>query len=312
MNLELAVKLNSHIPVLVNEVIEYLQLKPGGRYIDCTLGGGGHAAKILAKIYPEGKLLGIDCDPLAIEIAKSTLSPFGKSVMIVKANFSNLSLIAPIYNFTEVDGILFDLGLSSIQLEESGRGFSFLRDEPLDMRFDPTQELTAEYIVNNWSEHQIACILKKYGEEKHYRQIARAIVENRPIKSSRHLVEVIKKAVPRQGKLHPATRTFQALRIAVNGELDNLAMALPQAVSLLRPEGRLVVISYHSLEDRIVKTFFMREAKDCLCPPGTPTCVCGHTATLKIINRKPITPSPEEKSANPRSRSAKLRVAERR
>lgn len=312
MDVTIAIKLNVHIPVLVDEVIEYLQVKPEGRYIDCTLGGGGHSSRILARIYPEGKLLGLDCDPLAIEVAKSILSPFSKSVMIAKANFSNLALIAPIYNFSNVDGILFDLGLSSIQIEESGRGFSFLKDEPLDMRFDPSQELTADHIINTYSEQEIACILRKYGEEKHSRQIAKAIVENRPIKSTRHLVEVIKKAIHRQGRLHFATRTFQALRIAVNKELDKLATALPQAVSLLRPGGRLLVISYHSLEDRIVKTFFMREAKDCLCPSGTPTCICGHIATLKIITRKPITPSLEEVRANPRSRSAKLRVAERR
>jgi len=304
-------QLNIHIPCLSREVIRSLQVKPGRKYIDCTLGGGGHAAFILEESSPEGKLLGLDVDPIAIDIAKEKLKPFGKSATVVRANFSNLLLIAPIYSFYPVDGILFDLGLSSIQLEASGRGFSFLKDEPLDMRFDPEQELTAAVIVNTYPEAELTCILRRYGEEKHSRQIARRIVESRPITSTRQLVEVIKRAVPRQGRLHPATRTFQALRIAVNKELENLASALPQAVSLLRPRGRLAVISYHSLEDRVVKGFFYRESKDCLCPTGTPICICGHTATLKLIERKPITPSPAEVKANPRSRSAKLRVAER-
>jgi len=300
-----------HIPVLLKEVITALKVKPGGVYIDCTVGGGGHARGILEASSPGGRLLGLDLDPLVLGIARRKLSPFGERVVLVQANFARVDSIAPLYGFKQVDGVLFDLGLCSIQLERSGRGFSFMRDEPLNMCFDPNGEPTAAELVNNTSLEELARILERYGEEKRSRLIARRIVESRPIRTTGELVAVIEKAIGgRKSRLHPATRTFQALRIATNKELENLAQALPGAVSLLRPGGRLVVIAYHSLEDRVVKEFMRRESRDCLCPPGSPVCICGHMPTLRIITTKPIAPQPSEVAANPRSRSARMRVAE--
>ena len=237
---------------------------------------------------------------------------YGDAAVIVNDNFANLEDIAERYNFRPVHGILFDLGLSSLQLAESGRGFSFQQDKPLDMRFSPKQKTTAADLVNTLSENELNRILKDYGEETNSRRIASAIIKNRPIRTTLHLARVVEQAVGgRHGKIHPATRTFQALRIAVNNELDNLKSALKQALSLLGHEGRLVVISYHSLEDRIVKQFIAEESRDCICPPELPVCVCKHKAQLKAVNKKVITPSPAEVRANPRSRSAKLRIAER-
>ena len=301
----------THIPVLLQETLEALAVQAGGRYIDCTLGGGGHAAAILERSSPGGQLLGIDADPQAIRIAEENLKAYRNSALIVNDNFVNLQAICARYNFYPVHGILFDLGLSSLQVNGDGRGFSFQHDAPLDMRFNPSQDLTAGDIVNTYSEVALAHLIKTYGEESYYRQIARLIVRERPIKSSRQLARLIEQVVRRRGKIHPATKTFQALRIAVNRELENLEMALEQAVNLLGFEGRLVVISYHSLEDRIVKQFMQRESRDCICPPGTPVCICKHTARLSLINRKAITPSLQEIQRNPRSRSAKLRAAER-
>jgi len=301
----------THIPVLLQETLEALAVQAGGRYIDCTLGGGGHAAAILERSSPGGQLLGIDADPQAIRIAEENLKAYRNSALIVNDNFVNLQAICARYNFYPVHGILFDLGLSSLQVNGDGRGFSFQHDAPLDMRFNPSQDLTAADIVNTYSEVALAHLIKTYGEESYYRQIARLIVRERPIKSSRQLARLIEQVVRRRGKIHPATKTFQALRIAVNRELENLEMALEQAVNLLGFEGRLVVISYHSLEDRIVKQFMQRESRDCICPPGTPVCICKHTARLSLINRKAITPSLQEIQHNPRSRSAKLRAAER-
>lgn len=301
----------AHIPVLVEETIQALAVQPGGRYIDCTLGGGGHAVTILEHSSPGGQLLGIDADPEAIKASRQRLRAYSDSILLINDNFVNLKSICYKYDFVPLHGILFDLGLSSLQLNGNGRGFSFKHRAPLDMRLNPDQELTAAYIVNTYPEAELAQLIKTYGEERYSRQIARRIVQERPIKTTLELARAVERAVKKRGKIHPATKTFQALRIAVNQELEHLELALNQAVDLLGFEGRLVVISYHSLEDRIVKQFMQREAKDCICPPGTPTCVCGHTASLRLIKKRVITPSQEEVQSNPRSHSARLRVAER-
>lgn len=302
----------SHIPVLREETIEALAVQPGGRYIDCTVGTGGHAAAILAHSSPGGQLLGIDADPEAIKAAQARLEPYNGSCLLVNDNFVNLEAICLKFDFFPVHGILFDLGLSSLQLDSSERGFSFQQEGPLDMRFNPSQKITAADIINTYPESELAQLIWSYGEEVYSRRIAHYIVKERPIKTTSHLAQVIEQAAGgRRGKIHPATKTFQALRIAVNQELDNLKSALKQAVNMLGFEGRLVVISYHSLEDRIVKQLMQQESKDCICPPEIPACVCGHTASLRLVNKKIITPSDEEIETNPRSRSAKLRVAER-
>lgn len=303
---------STHIPVMLNETIEALNIQPGGRYIDCTIGGGGHAAAILEHSSPGGQLLGIDADPEAVEAARERLNIYGGSVLVVNDNFVNLEAICIKNDFVPVHGILFDLGLSSLQLNGGGRGFSFKYAAPLDMRFGPGQKVTAADIVNTSSETELAYIIRNYGEEGHSHRIARRIVEERPIKTTLELARTIERAIgSRRGKIHPATKTFQAIRIAVNKELENLESVLKQAVSLLGFEGRLAVISYHSLEDRIVKNIFKQESKDCICSPETLSCVCHHTARLGLINKKVITPSQNEIRENPRSRSAKLRIAER-
>ena len=302
----------THIPVLLQETIEALAVQAGGRYIDCTLGGGGHAAAILDRSSPGGQLLGIDADPEAIKIAKARLEAYAGSTLLVNENFVDLQAICTKYDFSPVHGILFDLGLSSLQLDDNGRGFSFQHNAPLDMRLSPSQETTAADIINISSAAELARLIKTYGEEGYSHKIAHRIVQERPIKTTRQLARLIEQAIGhRRGRIHPATRTFQALRIAVNHELEHLAAALKQTVGLLGFDGRLVVISYHSLEDRIVKQFMQQESRDCICPPGTPACVCGHSASLRLITRKVITPSPREIQLNPRSRSARLRVAER-
>jgi 16S rRNA (cytosine1402-N4)-methyltransferase len=301
-----------HKPVLLNEVVEALHPQPGKRYVDCTLGTGGHAAAILTKILPGGQLLGIDADPKAIEIAKDRLFDYVENTILVNDNFLSLETICREKNFLPVQGILFDLGLSSTQLEDSERGFSFQQYGPLDMRFDPTQQFIAADIVNTFPEERIGEIIKTYGEERYSKQIARNIVDSRPINNTLQLVDAIQKATGGyRSKINPATRTFMALRIFVNHELENLSSALKQTINCLAHTGRLVVISYHSLEDRIVKQFMLMESKGCLCPSTIPVCQCGHVASLKIITRKVITPSLAETKSNPRSRSAKLRVAER-
>ncbi len=306
----------THIPVLFQEVLDGLHVRPGGRYIDATVGGGGHADGILAASAPGGRLLGLDRDPAALEMARSTLIPHGEErFTLVHTSFSRLAQVARARDFAPVDGVLFDLGLSSLQLADPDRGFAFMRDGPLDMRFDPTGwGETAEALVNDLPVEELAALLRKYGEEKRARRIAEAIASARPLCMTRALAEVIKQAVgrgPRGARIHPATRTFQALRIAVNDELGEIEAALPQAVQILAPGGRLVVISFHSLEDRLVKRFMRRESRDCVCPPEIPVCMCEHRATLRVLTRKPIGPSDEEAEANPRSRSARLRIAER-
>ncbi|MFW6118616.1 MAG: 16S rRNA (cytosine(1402)-N(4))-methyltransferase RsmH [Chloroflexota bacterium] len=302
-----------HVPVLLDEVIAGLQARRGGYFVDCTVGLGGHAAAILQKISPSGRLLGIDTDPEAIRISQDKLSDYGEAVTLVNDNFVNLEAICKRYHFHPVDGILFDLGVSSLQLDTAERGFSFHLDAPLNMRFDSEQGLTAWDIVNSFSEQELAKLIGKYGEERHSRRIARHIVKNRPIATTLELAHLVEQAygAPRRGKIHPATRTFMALRIAVNNELQNLELALNQTIDILRPGGRLTVISYHSLEDRIVKQFMRDSASSCLCPPGTVICHCGHMPTLKLISRKVIKPTSLEIESNPRSRSAKLRIAER-
>jgi len=302
----------THTPVLLQETIGALAVQAGGRYIDCTLGGGGHAAAILERSSPGGQLLGIDADPEAIKVAEARLETYAGSTLLVNENFVNLQAICLKYNFYPVHGILFDLGLSSLQLNGDGRGFSFQHDASLDMRFSPSQEVTAADIINLSSEAELAHLIKTYGEEGYGHKIARLIVQERPVETTLQLARIIEQAMGhRRGRIHPATRTFQALRIAVNHELEHLEAALKQAIELLGFDGRLVVISYHSLEDRIVKQFMKQESKDCICPPGTPVCVCGHTARLRLITKKVITPSLGEIRLNPRSRSARLRAAER-
>ncbi len=301
-----------HKPVLLQESVKALAVQPGGRYIDCTLGGGGHTLAILQQSAPGGQVLGIDADPEAIRNAAENLKQYRESILFVNDNFSNIDIICQQYSFTPVHGILLDLGLSSYQLEDDPRGFSFQRNAALDMRLNPDQTTTAADIINNYREIELASLLREYGEEPFSGRIARHIVAARPIHTTIELANVITEAVGgRREKLHPATRTFQALRITVNHELENLEQALDKAVNLLGAGGRLVIISYHSLEDRIVKHFMQKESKECICPPEVLVCNCGHHAALKLVNRKVITPTDEEIRDNPRSRSAKLRVAEK-
>jgi 16S rRNA (cytosine1402-N4)-methyltransferase len=301
----------THTPVLLRESVQLLDVRLGGHYVDCTIGTGGHALAILERSTPEGRLLGIDLDPKALEVAAKRLEAYGGNMILVNDNFRHLESICARFQFHPVDGILFDLGMSWLQLEDPSRGFSFRFEGPLDMRFGLTQPVTAASLVNRLSETELASLLERYGEERRGRLIAREIVAGRPFSTTLQLVSAIEQVLRRSGRIHPATRTFQALRIAVNQELSNLEEALSQTTRLLRPGGRLAVISYHSLEDRLVKRFMHQESTDCLCPPNVPVCRCGHTATLRLVNRKPITPSQDEKETNPHSRSAKMRVAER-
>jgi 16S rRNA (cytosine1402-N4)-methyltransferase len=303
----------THVPVMTSEVMAALAVRPGGRYVDCTVGGGGHAEAIVESASPGGTLLGIDLDPDALDAARERLAPFGEAVRLVEGNFRQVGEICRDLDFVPVHGILFDLGMSTLQVEEARRGFSFQREAPLDMRFDSRQSLTAAEIVNEYPEEDLVDILRRYGEDPRSRRIARVIAEVRPLSTTTQLAKAIEQAVGRRAgtKSHPATRTFQALRIAVNQELENLAAALPQAHGLLGFGARIAVISYHSLEDRIVKTFLQREFKNCLCPPRTPVCTCGHRATLRPVTRGAVRPAHEEITSNPRARSARLRAAER-
>jgi 16S rRNA (cytosine1402-N4)-methyltransferase len=310
-----------HIPVLLDEVLKELKPQSGQRFIDGTVGAGGHTEAILKATAPDGQVLALDADPNALAVARQRLAAYGDRIRLVNANFAQLAAVAHDRHFVSVHGILFDLGLSSMQLGAPGRGFSFQSEGPLDMRYDPGGSTTAADLVNNLSQDELADLIYRFGEERRSRAIARAIVAARPLRTTCELANVVVRAVGgrRGARLHPATRTFQALRIAVNDELEVLTRVLPAAVSVLAPGGRLAVISFHSLEDRIVKEFFRQESKDCICPPEQPACTCGHRATLHIITRKPITASPPTKyrgaqakaGINPRARSAKLRVAER-
>jgi 16S rRNA (cytosine1402-N4)-methyltransferase len=302
-----------HIPVLLRESLEFLQVRSGGRYIDGTVGLGGHAEAILQRSAPNGKLLGLEVDQTSAQRAVERLKPFEDRFVIVNESYTNMRDVAQTYGFVPADGVLLDLGLSSWQLEESGRGFSFQAHEPLDMRYDPSrQQITAADIVNQSSEEELAHVLKAYGEEPRSRRLARRIVRNRPIATADQLAQVVAEAVGKAGgRTHPATRTFQALRIAVNSELENLEQGLQQVPSILAGGGRMVILSYHSLEDRTVKDYLRRESRDCICPPRTPVCMCGHTATLRVVTPRAVRPSVAEVQANPRSRSARLRAAER-
>lgn len=306
-----------HIPVLYQEVMHWLRPRPGGAYIDATVGLGGHARGILEHSSPDGRLLALDADPQALNHARRRLQEYVTRVVFARGRHADLGDIARQHGFDRVDGILLDLGVSSLQLGDPLRGFSFRQEGPLDMRTGPDKEVTAEEIVNTWPERELARIIYEYGEERYARRIARALCAQRPLSGTRELADLVARVIGRGGRrvqstrIHPATRTFQALRIAVNDELGSLEAVLPQMVALLAPGARLVVVAFHSLEDRIVKRFIVRESKDCICPPRVPECVCGHLATLKRLTKKPIRPTEKEAAANVRSRSARMRVAER-
>jgi 16S rRNA (cytosine1402-N4)-methyltransferase len=300
-----------HLPVLYQEIIHALQPHSPGRYVDGTVGAGGHARGILEACTPEGQLLGLDLDPQALALARETLAPFGRCAQLAQASYTSIPQQLSQLGWDAVDGILLDLGLSSMQLDTPERGFSFQHDAPLDMRFSPANPVSAASLVNGLDEDELADLLYRYGEEANGRRIARAIIRARPLQTTRQLAAVIESVSPRRGRVHPATQTFQALRIAVNEELASVADVLPKAVAVLRPGGRLAVISFHSLEDRIVKDFLREQSRDLINPPYTPIYTEERRATLKEISRKPITPSEEEIVENPRARSAKLRVAEK-
>ena len=297
---------------MVAEVLRYLSVQPGGRFVDCTVGGGGHSLAILEAAAPGGLLLGIDADAEALEIARARLQPHTDSALLSQANFRDLAAVCRKANFIPVHGVLFDLGVSSYQLSAEGRGFSFQVEAPLDMRFGESQSVTADEIVNTYSERDLADLIWRYGEEPASRRIARAIVRARPLATTSELAAVISRAAAgARRRIHPATRTFQAIRIAVNDELNALTSALGQAVDVLGRGGRLVAIAFHSLEDRIVKQFMRRESRDCICPPEAPACTCGHRARLRLVTKGAARPSQEEVSVNRRSRSARLRAAEK-
>src|SRR5215216_827092 len=301
-----------HRSVLYKEIIHALQPRSGGRYVDGTLGAGGHARGILEACAPDGQLLGLDVDPQALAIARKTLAPYEQRIHLAQASYTSLSDQLTQLGWDEVDGILLDLGASSMQFDTPGRGFSFMQDAPLDMRFGPQVSQTAADLVNELTERELADLIYQYGEERDSRKIARAIIKARPLHTTRELVAVIDSVSPRRGdRLHPATRTFQALRIAVNEELASIEEVLPQAVAALKSGGRLAVISFHSLEDRIVKDFFREQSKDLINPPYERIYEEERKATLKEVTRKPIMPSDEEIKNNPRARSAKLRIAEK-
>ncbi|MFM2105074.1 MAG: S-adenosyl-methyltransferase MraW [Chloroflexota bacterium] len=305
-----------HLPVLAEEVLVALSPAAGSLQIDATLGGGGHTERILEATDPDGRLLGLDADPAAIERVRLRLARYGDRLVLRQANFRDVGTVAPAAGFGAVDGLLFDLGLSSFQLADRARGFGIRAGGPLDMRFDPTRGVPAAELLATLDATELAALFRRYGEEPAAARIARGIVEARrtePVATAERLaalVERIAPGAPDRRRIHPATRVFQALRIAVNGELDALESALASAIDLLRPGGRLVVLSYHSLEDRIVKRFFQAEQRGCVCPPAVPVCVCGRTPRLRLVG-KPIVPGPVELARNPRARSARLRAAER-
>ena len=312
-----------HQPVLYKEIIHALQPQDGGRYVDGTLGAGGHARGILEASAPDGQLLGLDVDPQALALARKTLAPYEQRTHLVQASYTSLSRQLAELGWKAVDGIVLDLGVSSMQFDTPERGFSFMNDAPLDMRFGPSALHSAADLVNEYSERELADLIYRYGEERESRKIARAIVRARPLHTTRELAAVIESVSPRRGSfgtvsdrrtvrsIHPATRTFQALRIAVNEELASVEEVLPQALAGLKSGGRLAVISFHSLEDRIVKDFFREQSKDLVNPPYEQIYAEERKATLKEVNRKPITPGEDEIKSNPRARSAKLRIAEK-
>ena len=305
-----------HISVLLNECIEGLDIKPDGIYVDGTLGGAGHSTQI-AKRLSTGRLIGIDRDPIALKVAGERLEPYKNNVTLVHSNFCEMAQVLKDLDIPGVDGILLDLGVSSPQLDDGSRGFSYMADAPLDMRMNSEDTLSAETVVNTWSQEGLKRILYTYGEERYAPQIAAAICRRReeaPIKTTLELVDIIRSAMPAAAlreKQHPAKRSFQAIRIAVNDELGSVERVLEDAIDLLNPGGRLAIITFHSLEDRIVKTAMTAASKGCTCPSSFPVCVCGKKPKVKIISRKPIVASEEELERNPRARSAKLRVCEK-
>lgn len=303
----------THLPVLLAESLSALMLRENGVYVDGTAGEGGHSQAILLSEPPVRSVLGIDRDRRSLATAQLRLAEFGSRFVPVSGNYSDMASLAEENGMSSVDGVLLDLGFSSRQVELPGYGLSFQTDEPLDMRYDPDGDITAEEIVNTYEERELGQLIRRYGEEPRGMSIARAIVKQRPVTTTGQLASLIESVVGRRPgqRVNPATKTFQALRIAVNDELTNVGQGLDAAVGLLATGGRLAVISYHSLEDRIIKSFFNREAATCVCPPSLPVCVCNQTPRLKIINRRVIKPSEAEVQTNPRSRSAKLRTAER-
>jgi 16S rRNA (cytosine1402-N4)-methyltransferase len=304
--------MTTHIPVLYQEVLDLLQPQPGDVFIDGTLGAGGHTTGILEATAPDGRVLGFDIDPEAIEFASGRLSVFGNRITLINKSYTEMLEVTPGLDIDQVDGILLDLGLSSRQLDDGSRGFSFRYEAPLDMRFDQTQGEMAADLVNNLAEAELADIFWRYGEEKRSRKMARIIVENRPITTTSQLADLIEANTGQhQRRIHPATLVFQALRIAVNQELDAVEKGVPTAIDLLKPGGRIAVISFHSLEDRFVKRLFRDLSKDCICPPEQPVCTCDHQAVVKLITRKAVKATEAEIKTNPRSRSARLRVAEK-
>ena len=300
-----------HRPVLVTETVEWLSVGSGGVYVDGTVGEGGHSAAILEASGPDGSVLGIDRDPRTVEAVRGRLAGYGDRAQIVHGNYAEMNDIATRFGLERVDGVLLDLGFSSRQVDAAGYGFSFQRDEPLDMRYD-TVGPTAGDLLNHTDERELADVIYHYGEERRSRAVARAIVNARPVTSTGRLASVVARALGgRRGSRHPATRTFQALRIAVNQELMHLETGLDAVPGLLKTGGRLVVISYHSLEDRLVKRWMDREAARCICPPELPVCACNHEPAVRFVRRRVVRPSAEETAANPRSRSAHLRAVER-
>lgn len=303
-----------HIPVLYDEVLDLLEPRSGGRYIDGTVGAGGHAAGILEASAPDGQLLAFDRDQEALAFARERLDRFADRIVFVHASYAAMGELAPAHGFENIDGILLDLGLSSRQLEDGMRGFSFMREGPLDMRFDTSGGQTAADLVNTLPAETLADIFWEYGEERHSRRYARAIVEVRPLETTVELADLIEAEAPgylRRKRIHPATQVFQALRIAVNRELEALETGLQAAVELLRPGGRVAVISFHSLEDRFVKNFFRDLTQECICPPRQPICTCDVEPVLDVLTRKVVMADDTEVEENPRSRSARLRVAEK-
>jgi 16S rRNA (cytosine1402-N4)-methyltransferase len=301
-----------HTPVLYQRVLHALRPSAGGRYIDGTIGAGGHSFGILEASSPDGQVLGIDLDPTALGLAEDRLAEFEDRVHLRHGSYIDLTVFADELGWNSVDGLLLDLGVSSMILEDAKRGFSFRLDGPLDMRFDPTQSTTAADLINRLPEGELADVIAQYGEEPRARRVAKAIVNARPLHSTLELAELISRVVKGgRRKIHPATRTFQALRIAVNDELNTLEVGLDQAVDRIAPGGRIAVISFHSLEDRIVKRKFKQESADCICPPDQIVCTCDHRARLQVITKRPLRPDNSELEANPRARSARLRVAER-
>lgn len=301
-----------HQPVLYQEVLNALAPQSGKTYLDGTLGAGGHAEGILKASAPEGKLLGLDLDPKALAIARQRLFSYNDRVVFRQASYLAAKEVLQGLGWHHLDGILLDLGVSSMQIDQAERGFSFMKDGPVDMRFDQEAGTNAADLVNELTEEDLAEIIWLFGEERFARRIARRIVAARPINSTLILAQVIKDAVPRHAsRIHPATRTFQALRIATNKELDALGLALPRLMSCLGEGGKIAVITFHSLEDRMVKHYFKRESQDCICPPEQPICTCDHVASLRVLTKKPIRATKSEIKSNPRASSAKLRVAEK-